>query len=96
MNEETTTTAQSLDSIVELLSRYHQRATYGAVAKLLGRSPRSLMQGRSRSAADSWIVAGSNGVPTGYEEDQMAPDLKSRATILRSPKELSAWLASPG
>ncbi len=95
MNDELATTSRSLDSIVEELDRYHQRATYGAVAKLLGRSPRSLMQGRSRSASDSWIVSGSNGVPTGYEEEQMASELKSREKVIRSSDELAAWLANP-
>jgi hypothetical protein len=35
-----------LNNILELLQAHHQRATYGAVAALLGRTPQNVMQGR--------------------------------------------------
>ena len=88
-------TAHSIDSIVEQLDRFRQRATYGAVAAVLGRSPRNLMSGRSRSQRDSWIVSNKDGLPTGYEPDQVHPDIKSREHILRSAGELESWLESP-
>lgn len=87
--------SQSIDSIAEQLDRFRQRATYGAVAAVLGRSPRNLMAGRSRSQGDSWIVSNSNGMPTGYEPDQVHPEIKSREEILRSGKELETWLENP-
>jgi hypothetical protein len=95
MDEQTAVAAHTLDSIVEQLDKFQQRATYGAVARLLGRPPRGLMQGRSRSQRDSWIVSGSDGMPTGYSPEQVAPGLKSRETILRSPENLLAWLENP-
>jgi hypothetical protein len=95
MTEQNTVAAHSIDSIVEELERFHQRATYGAVATLLKRAPRNLMQGRARGARDSWIVSGGTGLPTGYEPEQMDPEIQSRETILRSASDLAAWLESP-
>ena len=95
MTQETAVAAHTLDSIVEQLDKYQQRATYGAVARLLGRPPRGLMQGRSRSQRDCWIVSGSDGMPTGYEPEQLAAGIKSRERILRSPEDLLAWLENP-
>lgn len=95
MSEQATVSAHSIDSIVDELDRFHQRATYGAVASLLKRAPRNLMQGRSRTVRDSWIVSDSTGLPTGYEPEQMGLEIKSRETILRSAGELSAWLENP-
>ncbi len=89
------TTSHSLDSIVEQLDRYRQRATYGAVAAFLNRAPRNLMTGRSRSERDSWIVSHGTGMPTGYAPEQMHSEIKSRETVLRSASELSAWLENP-
>ena len=85
----------SIDSILGELRRCRQRATYGAVAELLGKSARSLMGGRSRGPADSWIVSMRDGLPTGYEPEQIDPDIRARETILRSRAELEAWLENP-
>lgn len=85
----------SIDSIVDQLDRFRQRATYGAVAAVLNRSPRNLMSGRTRSQRDSWIVSNKDGLPTGYEPDQVHPEIKSREQILRSAEELGNWLDSP-
>lgn len=87
--------SHSIDSIAEQLDRFRQRATYGAVAAVLNRSPRNLMSGRTRSQRDSWIVSNRDGLPTGYEPDQTHPEIKSRAEILRSAEELMSWLGSP-
>jgi hypothetical protein len=87
--------SHSIDSIAEQLDRFRQRATYGAVAAVLNRSPRNLMSGRSRRPRDSWIVSNKDGLPTGYEPEQMHPELKSREPILRSGEELGTWLGNP-
>ena len=92
---EQATVSHSIDSIVDELERFHQRATYGAVASLLKRAPRNLMQGRSRSVRDSWIVSGNTGLPTGYEPGQMDPEIKSREAVIRSANDLSVWLENP-
>jgi hypothetical protein len=87
--------SQSIDSITEQLDRFRQRATYGAVAAVLGRSPRNLMSGRSRRQRDSWIVSNKDGMPTGYEPDQVHPEIQSREVILRSGQDLGTWLENP-
>ena len=87
--------SHSIDTIAEQLDRFRQRATYGAVAAVLNRSPRNLMSGRTRSQRDSWIVSNKDGLPTGYEPDQAHPEIKSRDSILRSAEELASWLESP-
>jgi hypothetical protein len=85
----------TVDSIVELLDRFHQRATYGAVAALVNKSPRNLMGNRSRGPKDSWVVSHSSGMPTGYEPDQLHPEIKTRERVISTPQDLEAWLADP-
>jgi hypothetical protein len=88
-------TSQTIDSIIDQLDHFHQRATYGAVAGVLNASPRNLMTGRSRSQRDSWIVAHGTGLPTGYPPDQVHPEIASRDQILATAKDLNTWLESP-
>ena len=85
----------SIDSIIDQLDRFQQRATYGAVAGVLNLSPRNLMAGRTRSQRESWIVSHQTGLPTGYAVDQVHPDITSREEILSSTKELNDWLENP-
>jgi hypothetical protein len=72
-----------LDKIVALLNEHQQRATYGAVAEVVGAgAARGLMQGRTMSREDSWVVAKKSdrksgarrGWPTGYPDDQIHPE----------------------
>ncbi|HXV16112.1 MAG TPA: hypothetical protein VD758_04995, partial [Gemmatimonadaceae bacterium] len=72
-----------------------QRATYGAVAAVMNRSPRNLMDKRSRSQRDSWVVSRQTGMPTGYEPEQLHPEITSRETILSTREALESWLANP-
>ena len=82
----------SLDQIVDLLDSHGQRATYGAVASLVGASPRSLLKGRERGRRYSWIVNRDTGLPTGYQPDQLDPRLQDSGPVLVTVAELSAWL----
>jgi len=84
----------SLDEIADLLDQHGQRATYGAVAKLVGHSPRSLLKGRDRGRRFSWIVNRDTGLPTGYQEDQIDPRLRESGPALGNEAELRAWLDS--
>ena len=84
----------SLDEIVGLLDQHGQRATYGAVAKLVGHSPRSLLKGRDRGRRFSWIVNRGTGLPTGYDEEQIDPRLRDSAPAIASEAELRTWLES--
>ena len=95
MTQEVAAPAHSLDSILDQLEQFRQRATYGSVAKLLNRPPRNLMTGRDRDPHSSWIVSRETGAPTGYSEDQVHPELTSRETILSTPQELENWLENP-
>jgi hypothetical protein len=94
MNDQATASF-TLDSIVQQLDRFHQRATYGAVAALLNRSPRNLMGKRSRAPRDSWIVGHSTGLPSGYEPEQLHPELTTRGRVISTREELESWLATP-
>lgn len=94
MNEQATA-AQTIDSIVEQLDRFHQRATYGAVASVVNRAPRNLMDKRSRGSRDSWVVSRKDGMPSGYAPEQVHPQIKSREVVLSTGEELEAWLANP-
>ena len=86
--------ALSLDRIIDLLDQHGQRATYGAVARLVGHSPRSLLKGRDRGKRHSWIVNRETGLPSGYGEDQIDPRLPASGPVLANHAELQAWLAS--
>jgi hypothetical protein len=82
----------TLDRILDALDRDHQRATYGAVAALLGKSPRTLMQGRDRDHRHSWVVGRLTGEPTGYSPEQMHPDLREKEEVLEIKEDLARWL----
>ena len=84
--------ALSLDQIVDLLDQHGQRATYGAVASLVGHSPRSLLKGRDRSRRFSWIVNRETGLPTGYQEEQIDPRLRTSGQVITSDGDLRTWL----
>ena len=90
-----TAAEHTVDSILEHLDRFHQRATYGAVAGVVDSSPRSLMLGREREQRSSWIVSRQTGLPTGYTPEQTHADISSRDRVLSTPEELRSWLANP-
>jgi hypothetical protein len=93
----------SLDGIVAKLDRGTQRATYGAVAQLVGALPRGLMSGRRKSFQDSWIVAATTsqdsrrGWPTGYTENQIHSECLRQIyeggdSIIEDGQVLRKWL----
>ena len=91
------TASVTLEEILQFLSHAKVRATYGAVAEVLGLSPRSMDERRfgSHRPEASWIVSAENGLPTGYSPDEWHPDLLSRSEIIASGTalllQLSAW-----
>jgi len=89
-------TDERMDEILDALERGRQRATYGAVAALLGRAPRTLMSGRERDQRHSWIVSRKTGEPTGYEPDQLHPELRANVHVIDARQELEEWLAGVG
>jgi hypothetical protein len=92
----------NLDEVVSKLNEHKQRATYGAVAGILGVSPRGLMSGRERDQKHSWVVAASGphrGGPTGYKSEQIDPDCirqmrEKLDNIIEDSASLSGWLDS--
>lgn len=86
---------RTLDGILDQLDRFHQRATYGAVAALTDRPAQYLMNGRPRDPRHSWVVNHETRLPTGYFKDQIHPDIISRERILSSAEDLETWLRDP-
>jgi hypothetical protein len=89
-----TDTIHDLDGIIAALDRHQQRATYSAVAALVGRTPRLLMQKRPRGPQNSWIVSKTTGRPTGYTDADVHPQLTATEMVLSTREELASWLAS--
>jgi hypothetical protein len=87
-------TELTLDFVLDTLEQGRQRATYRAVAGLLGKTPRTLMRGQERGPRHSWIVNRNNGLPTGYDERRQHPDLALNAHVINSREELESWIAS--
>jgi hypothetical protein len=91
-----------LDDIVAKLNERKQRATYGAVAGILGVLPRGLMGGRQRNQKYSWVVAktgSGRGRPTGYTNEQIHPDclrqIRDRLdNLIEDSARLRRWLSS--
>jgi hypothetical protein len=84
-----------LDSILDLLSHHHQRATYGAVGAVVGLPARSVMARRPRTPRHSYVVSKRTGLPTGYSGREIDDNLHARAGVLRDEASLHAWLRNP-
>jgi hypothetical protein len=87
-------TDDRMDQIINTLDRARQRATYGALAAMLGRAPRTLMKGRERDMRHSWVVNRKRGEPTGYDVDRLHPELKRSERIIETREELETWLVT--
>ena len=81
----------SLGLILRELNAAKQRATYGAVGGLLGRLPRSVMQGLPKNAAHSWVVLSDTGEPSGYHPAQLDPARHHNPHVIRDAVELKQW-----
>ncbi len=91
-----TISEQMLGEVLATLGTYKLRATYGAVAGLLGCTARSL--GRSlgeRRKETSWIVSARTELPEGYADAQLHPQLTVNEHVVRRSEELGrlvdAW-----
>ena len=80
-----------LGVILRELNAAKQRATYGAVGGLLGRLPRSVMQGLAKNAAHSWGVLSGTEEPSGYHPAQLGPALHRNPHVIREAAELKQW-----
>lgn len=84
----------TIEEILSVLNRERVRATYGAVADVIGVSPRSLSRllGERRPEA-SWVVAKRTLRPTGYADAQIHPDVAG-SRLISSGDELRLLLKS--
>jgi len=92
----------NLPAIVVQLHKHRQRASYGAVAGLLGILPRGVMNGRPQSQEYSWVVAATGrqrGWPTGYTTEQIHPEClrqirEGSGGVIDSADQLRRWLVN--
>jgi len=84
-----------LESVVDLLDQFHQRATYGAVGGVVDRPPAFLMGGYPRQPRYSWIVNAETHLPTGHTGDQMHSSIRERERVIASAAELDEWIRNP-
>ena len=84
----------SLMEILRFLNEARTRATYGAVAAVVGVPSRSIggLLGARRQEA-SWVVNGETGLPTDYEQVDMHPDLFATSSVIRTGHELTLRIA---
>ena len=81
------------DRVLETLNKHRQRATYSAVGDLVGLHALSVMQGLTKGPRYSWVVSRQTGLPTGYAESEIDPDLRLHPKVLKSRTELEEWLS---
>jgi hypothetical protein len=91
----------SLAEIIRFLNHEKVRATYGAVAKVLGLVPRTMgAKLGPRCIEASWIVSTATGLPIDYGEDEMHPALLQKLEVIATGPELtrrmSKWKAGQG
>jgi hypothetical protein len=86
-----------LDDVIARLERHRQRATYAAVAGVVGLHYRNVMDGQAKSRRNSWVVSKRTKFPTGYGPQDFHPELLTNANgVIDSPEELRTWLAEHG
>lgn len=86
--------AAMLNTVLALLNRIRIRATYGAVADVLGTNAQNVgkLLGDRRPEA-SWVVADDeNGRPSGYTREQEHPALYDMNKVIRTGDELRGLL----
>ena len=86
--------ADPLTTLLYRLQDGRQRATYGAVAGMLGAVPLYVMSGRPRNPLHSWVVSAKTGQPSKYEPDQIHADLLAHDRVLTTADELRDWLGA--
>lgn len=80
----------SVDQILDALNTHKVRATYSAVASLLGTHPK-LLAGEylgNRRPYASWVVSKTTGMPTDYLPEDCHPDLLCKSRVIEEASEL--------
>ena len=85
-----------LDTIVRCLAQHRQRATYGAVAAVLGvrSSGAGVMRGRPQDHLNSWVVSQKEHRPTKYSAAQVDPELEHVPFVIGDEETLRRWLST--
>lgn len=83
-----------LDGALETLELQRQRATYDAVAGVVGSTPQNVMKGRPRTPQNSWVVNKDTLMPTGYSTEEKHPELEARGEVIKTADKLRKWLAA--
>ena len=86
-----TTPPPDIDAIIEHLARHRQRATYGALAGLVGGVARSVMGRHPRTPRNSWVVSAATGEPTGYADHEKDPALRVNPRVIATAEHLRRW-----
>ena len=81
-----------LSKIISALSRNRQRASYGAVGRIVGLPAQSVMSGRSKTAESSWVVSARTKKPTGYVPHQVDANLEENPLVITNGEDLAEWL----
>jgi len=83
-----------LDEVLRFLNSEQIRATYGAVAGVVGGIPQSIgaRLGHRRPEA-SWVVNANTKLPTGYAPAEMHPALRRTQDVIESGSELRQRMA---
>jgi len=85
-----------LAEVIRFLNDHKIRATYGAVAELLGVLPISMGARLGPHTPEaSWIVSADTGYPTGYSPTEVHPDVLTSTQLIRTGVELSARMERP-
>lgn len=83
-----------LEDITARLERHRQRATYAAVAGVVGRHWRNVMHDQNKSHRNSWVVSKRTKLPTGYGPQDWHPELLTNENgVIETPAALKKWLA---
>jgi len=85
----------NLEDVLDVLNEHRQRATYGAVAGVVGGIARGVMHGRTRCPRDSWVVRKRGRLPSGYTADEKHSDLLLNPRVIDIGEELRLWLSRP-
>lgn len=86
----------SVDDVLNLLHEHGQRATYGAVAGIVGGVARGVMQGRAKTPRHSWVVSSGSGLPTKYTGKEIDSRLPKSGPTIADANQLKVWLRGKG
>ncbi|MDD1607359.1 MAG: hypothetical protein LUO95_03210 [Methylococcaceae bacterium] len=82
---------EQLAQLVAALAKHSQKATYTAVAGVVGLPARTVMNALLKDPQGEWVVAKASHQPTGYSTNQLRPQLKTNSSVISSAAVLASW-----